>query len=267
MLDDAAVFLLRAGQKSRNIFESNQWDVEGVAEAHKARAFHRRVDVQRPGEDRRLIGNDADGTSVQACETNDDILGKMLVDFKEVAFIDDGVNHILNIVRLLWILGDDAVEGLFAAVDGVMRGTARWIFKIVAGQETEKLADHRATFRVITRNKVSDSTRGIVGHGAAEFLLGDFLVRDILDDVRAGDEHVGSVVRHQDEIGDGGGVDGAAGTGSKDRADLRDHAAGESIAEKNVRVAGKGCDAFLNARSAGIVQANDGSAIAHGQIH
>ena len=96
--------------------------------------------------------------------------------------------------------------------------------------------------------------------GAAELVFGDFLVRDGLDDVGAGDEHVGGLVHHEDEIGDGGRIDRAAGAGAHDGGDLRDDAAVKRVAQKNVGVAGQRHDAFLNARAAGIVQADDGRA-------
>ena len=114
---------------------------------------------------------------------------------------------------------------------------------------------------------MGDAAGGVVSHGAAQFLLGDFFVRDGLDDVRAGDEHVGRVAGHENKIGDRRGIDGAAGARAHDRADLRNHAAREGVAQKNLRVARQRFDAFLNARPAGIVQADQGRAGAHGQIH
>ena len=63
-----------------------------------------------------------------------------------------------------------------------------------------------------------------------------------------------------DEVGDGGRVDRAAGAGAHDGGDLRDDAAGEGVAQEDVGVAGERDDAFLNARAAGIVQADDGRA-------
>ena len=114
---------------------------------------------------------------------------------------------------------------------------------------------------------MSDAAVGVVGHGAAKLLLGDFFMGDGLDDVGAGDEHVGSFAGHEDEIGDGGGIHRAARARPHDGADLRDHAAGQRVAQENIGVTGERGHAFLDARAAGIVQADDRRAGAHGQIH
>ncbi len=106
-----------------------------------------------------------------------------------------------------------------------------------------------------------------MSHRASKLLLGDFFVRDGLDDVRAGNKHVGRFAGHEDEISDGGRVDGAARARTHDGADLRDDAAGERVAKENIGVTSKRGDAFLDARAAGIVEADDRSTGAHGQIH
>ena len=45
------------------------------------------------------------------------------------------------------------------------------------------------------RDEMAHAADGVVRHGAAQFFLGDVLVGDGLDDVRAGDEHVAGVGR------------------------------------------------------------------------
>ena len=50
---------------------------------------------------------------------------------------------------------------------------------------------------------MGDAAGGVMGHGAAKFLLGDLLVGHRLDDIGAGDEHVGGAGSHEDEVGDG----------------------------------------------------------------
>src|SRR5208283_1668854 len=97
--DDASELLLRAGQKSRNVFEGDERDVEAIAEAHEARALDAGADVEHARQKRGLIGNDADRLSVQPSEADDDVLGVMLLYLEEVAVVNDGVDHVLNVVR------------------------------------------------------------------------------------------------------------------------------------------------------------------------
>ena len=87
-----------------------------------------------------------------------------------------------------------------------------------------------------------------------------------LIDVRAGDEHVARVLDHEDEIGDRRRVNGAARARAHDRRDLRDHAHEARCAE-DVGVSGERDDAFLDARAAGVVEADDGRADLHRQVH
>src|SRR6266852_5462482 len=191
----------------------------------------------------------------------------MFVGFEEVGVVDDGVNGVLAVVGFLRIVGDEGVERLIAAIGGIGGGAARRVVDIVGRKKTQQLANHSQAIGVIGRDEVRNAGGGVVGHGAAELLLGDFFVGDGFDDVGTGDEHVGSVAGHKNKIGDGGGIDGAAGARTHDRADLRDDAAGQRVAQKNIGVTGKRRDAFLDARAARIVQADDGSAGAHGLIH
>src|SRR6266481_4446403 len=85
MLDDAAELLLRAREKTGYVFKGDQWNVEGVAETHEARAFHGSVDIENARQKSRLIADDADGTAVEARKAHDEILRVVFVDFEEVA--------------------------------------------------------------------------------------------------------------------------------------------------------------------------------------
>ena len=105
--------------------------------------------------------------------------------------------------------------------------------------------------------EVGDAALARGACGAAELLLGDLLVGHGLDDVRPGDEHVARVLDHDDEVGDRRRVDGAAGAGPHDGADLRHHARGEGVAQEDVGVAAERRHAFLDARAARVVEADD----------
>src|SRR6266851_7757008 len=117
----------------------------------------------------------------------------MFVDFQEVGIVDDGMNGVLDVVGLLRIVWDERVEGFVAAIGRVGGGAARRVFDVIRGKKAEQLANHGEAVGVIGRDEVRDATGGIVSHGAAEFLLGDFFVGNGFDDVGTGDEHVGGV--------------------------------------------------------------------------
>ena len=102
--------------------------------------------------------------------------------------------------------------------------------------------------------------------GAAELLGGHGLVGDGLHHVRAGDEHVGGVAHHEDEVGHRRRIDVAAGARAHDHRDLRDDAGGEHVALEDLGIAAERRHAFLDARAAGIVEADDRRAVAQRHV-
>ena len=115
--------------------------------------------------------------------------------------------------------------------------------------------------------EVRDAAHRVVRHRAAELFLRDLLVRHGLDHVRAGHEHVARAFDHDVEVGDRRRVHGAAGAGAHDGGNLRNHARGERVAQKDVGVAAEREHAFLDARAAGVVEADDRHAHLHREIH
>ncbi len=110
VLDDSAEFLLSAGEKTWNIFEGDERNVEGVAETHETRALHRGIDIENAGEEGRLIANDAGGAAVEARKSDDEIFRIVFMHFEEVAIVNDGVDSIFHVVGLLGIGGNEGVE-------------------------------------------------------------------------------------------------------------------------------------------------------------
>src|SRR5208337_4058473 len=94
--DDSAELLLRAGQKSGNVFEGDERNVEAIAETHEARALDAGFDVEHAGKIRRLIGDNADRLSIQAGKADHDVLRVVLLNLKEVGVVHDRMNHVLN---------------------------------------------------------------------------------------------------------------------------------------------------------------------------
>ena len=194
-------------------------------------------------------------------------LGVVLLDFEKVAVVHHRVNDVFDVVGQVRLVGNNSVQLGVGAVDGIGAGLARRVVEIVRRHEAQQLAHHGETFGVVVGQKMGHAGGFVVGVRAAQLVFSDFLVSDRLDHVRAGDEHVGSLVDHENEIGDGGRVDGAAGAGAHDGGNLRNDSAVERVAQENVGVAGQRHYAFLNAGAARVVQADDGSAHLCGEVH
>ena len=90
---------------------------------------------------------------------------------------------------------------------------------------------------------------------------------DRLDHLGAGHEHVGAVLDHEDEVGDGRRIHRTARAGAHDHADLRHHAAGQHIALEHIGIAAKRRHALLDAGAARIVQADHRRADLHRLVH
>ena len=93
--------------------------------------------------------------------------------------------------------------------------------------------------------------------GATEVFHRDFLAKDGLHNLRPGDEHLRNVVDDEDEVGQRGRIHGTAGTRPEDDGDLRHDAGRQRVAIEDFPVAGKRVDAFLDARAARVVDADD----------
>ena len=120
---------------------------------------------------------------------------------------------------------------------------------------------------LVLGGEVRDAGLRVVRHRAAERLEVDLLARDRLDDVGAGDEHVRGLLHHEDEVGDRGGVDGAAGARPHDQRDLRDDAGALDVADEDVAVGAERDDALLDPRAARVVDADDRAADLRGEVH
>ena len=150
---------------------------------------------------------------------------------------------------------------------GLALAVGRRGLEVVARQVGEQRLDVVDGVLLVGAHVVRDARLAVVRLGAAELLEADVLAGDGLDDVGAGDEHVRGLVDHDGEVGDGGGVDGAAGARAHDERDLRDDARGADVAEEDLAVEAERDDALLDAGAAGVVEADDGAADLHREVH
>ena len=241
--------------------------VEGVAEAYEAGALARGVAVEHAGHGLGLVGDDADAHAAHVGEADDEVLGEVLMHFEELAVVDDGVDDVFHVVGLVGVLGDDGVEVVLQTVDGVFGGHHGSLLEVVAGDVAHQLADELDGAFLGLADEVGHAALGGMHHGAAELVDGDVLAGDGLHHLGAGEEHVAVLFGHEDEVGQRGAVDRAAGAGAEDGADLGHDAAGEDVALEDLGVAGEGVDAFLDACSARVVKSDDRCADLHGLVH
>src|SRR2546428_2189504 len=80
--DDPSVLLLDPRKETGHVDEGEERDVEAVAEADEASRLGRRVDVERSGEDLRLVPDDADGSALQAGGADPDPLRPIRADLQ-----------------------------------------------------------------------------------------------------------------------------------------------------------------------------------------
>ena len=165
------------------------------------------------------------------------------------------------------VVGDDGVEAVLQTVDGILSGLVRGLLHIVGGQVADEVAQQGDTGLLVRDGELGHAGLGGVHRRTAEGLGGHVLAGDSLHDLRAGDEHIAGVLGHHDEVGEGRGIDCAAGTGTEDGGDLRHHAGSEDVALENLGIAGQAVDAFLDTGSAGVIEADDGCADLHGLVH
>ena len=78
------------------------------------------VDVEGAGQDRGLVGDDADRPAQDAGEADDDVHGVAGLHLEEVAAVDDPADHLAHVVALLGLDGHDPGQ-LGVGIDVVRR--------------------------------------------------------------------------------------------------------------------------------------------------
>ena len=192
---------------------------------------------------------------------------KSACTLEEVCLVDDRLDHLAHVVRLIGRLGDDVVQLFGAPLDRIIRLLARRILGVVLRQEGQQPAHPHQALAVVIAGEVRHAADARVDARAAQVLGGDLFVGHRLHHIRAGDVHIARALDHEDEVGQRRRVDRAARAGPEDRRDLRDHSTRLHIAQEQAGVAGQRHHALLNARAAGIIQADDRDPQPHRGIH
>ena len=250
MPDDAAEFLVGARQEARNVHEVDDRNVERVAEPDEPGRFVRSIAVQATGHVRRLVGDNADGRTVEPGKTGDDVHGVMFLDFQEFAVVHRHPDDILHVVRHVRIVRHDGLQAFVLAVRAVAGFHDRCVFHVVGRQEAQQVPHFGHAVLIIFRREVRHARYAVVGHRAAQGFRGDFFGRNGFDDLRAGDEHLAGVLYHEDPVGQGRGIHRAARRRSHDAGDLGNNTGSQGVFEEDLAVAGQSVNRFLDPRAA-----------------
>ena len=97
--------------------------------------------------------------------------------------------------------------------------------------------------------------------------MSNFFSGDSGDDVGSGDEHLGRVFNHDDEIGESGGVGVAAGAGAHDDGDLWHDSGRFGVGPESLSDEVKGDCAVLDAGAGTFVKPHEGASGGDGQFH
>ena len=135
------------------------------------------------------------------------------------------------------------------------------------GRKPEEVADLVEAALLVGGDEGGHPGLGGVGQGPAELLEGHLLAGDGLDDVGPGDEHLRRLADHEDEVGHGRAVHGAAGAGAHDHADLGDHPGRVDVALEDPAEVVEADHAFLDPGPAAVVDADHGHPEGGGQVH
>ncbi len=268
VLDDAVPLLVGAGQEAGHVLHHEQRYVERVAGPDEARPLDRGVDVERAGQHRGLVRHDAHRPAADAGEAGDQVLAEVGLDLEKVVRIDEMPDHVAHVVGLVRVLRHEPVQCVpVVRILHLLPRHARRVLLTVLGEVAHQLADAAEAVHVVAAGEVAHAALGGVRAGPAQIIRRYLLLRDRLHHVRPGHEHVAGVLHHEGEVGDGRAVDRPPGARPHDRRNLGDDARGLRVQLKDVRVPPEALDALLDARAAGVVEADHGRPVFERLLH
>ena len=136
MADDALALDRGADHEAWDIGQEQERDVECVAGPDEPRALVRGIDEQDAALDLRLVGHDPDDVAVEPSVADDDLLGPAGVDLQERALVEQRLDQLEHVERLVLVERDDVPD---RAVGG--RSARRGVGRVldVAGGEVAQV--------------------------------------------------------------------------------------------------------------------------------
>ena len=167
------------------------------------------------------------------------------------------MDQLFHVVGRVGVAGHQCIKRRLDPVGFVKERAHGRQVAVVGRQEIDQTTHLSQCFDVIFKRAIRDGGFARVRRRAAQFLCGDLFVGHGFHHVRACHEHIGRVFNHEDKVSHRRGIDRTARTWPHDHADLRDHTGGFDIALEHLGITCEAVDAFLNTRTAGIVDPDD----------
>ncbi len=208
------------------------------------------------------------GRAVDPRERGDHRLALLLRDVEDIAVVEDPQQDLVHVVGHVVAVRHDRIE--FEVVRGDLRLQAgvddRRVVEGVGGQEAQVVADVLERRLLVLDDLVDVAVAGL-RVGAAELVEGDVLTGDVLDHVRPGDEHVALIAHRDHQVGLDRRIHRSASAFAEDDGDLGHEAAQQLVAAAEFGVPGQRRHRVLDARAAGVVDADDRAADHRDPLH
>ena len=187
--------------------------------------------------------------------------------FEHLAIVNNRCDDLIHIVGLVGRLGDDLVQRILHTVDGIGAFDARSLLHVVLWDIAEQLTNHCNGFILIFGSKMSYARLGGMNRCTTELLLVNNFAQHFLNDLGTGEEHIGRVLDHQHEVGEGRRIDRTAGTGTHNAGDLRNDTRCKDVAFEYLTKTCHRSNTLLNAGTTRVIETDERSAYTHGHVH
>ena len=96
------MLLVNTRKESRNVHESNEWNVERIACTNETCSLFARFNVENTSECHWLVANNTDCHSIKTCETARNAGCPVLEVFEVLTVVTHFANDLLHVIRLVW---------------------------------------------------------------------------------------------------------------------------------------------------------------------
>ena len=127
----------------------------------------------------------------------------MTVHLEEVTVVYDASDNGVHVISLVDVLRNEGVERLVNSADRIVGRNDRGYLHVVLREEGEELLDGSDGFGLIVGCEMCNAALGSVNIRTTEVLLADDLSGHALHNGWSGEEHVGGILHHEGEIGEG----------------------------------------------------------------